>query len=428
MAKYKHLCLQDRIDIQINLDKGFNFREIALEIGKDASTISKEVRRHLYQRETGTGGLAYNPCAKAKGCRIQHACARTCYKFCHICGKCVKYCKQFVPHVCKRLVNPPYCCNGCPRVKKCYGTKMFYVAASAHRDYKEHLKETRKGFLIAEAEAIRINNVLVPLIKKGHSIHHICVNHKDELMLSEKTMYTYIDGGLFNVRNIDLPRKVRYRQRKKPVEFKVDRKCRIGRTYEDYITFLKDNNEPAVAQMDTVKGNISGKVLLTIHFVNVGFMLAFLREANTARSVTDIFDELYSKLGRELFMRLFPVILTDNGSEFSNPTKIEFDSNGERRTNVFYCDRNRSDQKGNIEVNHEFIRRITPQGESFNLRTQDDINLMMSHINSYKRKRLNDQCPHTAFNLFYGSNIAEKLNIQLISPDEINLTPSIFYK
>ncbi len=62
---------------------------------------------------------------------------------------------------------------------------------------------------------------------------------------------------------------------------------------------------------------------MTVYFVNVSLMLGFLREANTSKSVIDIYDELYQRLGGQDFRRLFPVILTDNGSEFSNPKCIE---------------------------------------------------------------------------------------------------------
>lgn len=247
-------------------------------------------------------------------------------------------------------------------------------------------------------------------------------------MLSERTVYSYIDSNVLNIKNIDLPRKVRYRQRKVEKILKIDKFCREGRTYDDYLVFIEKNDYPAVVQMDSVKGDMSGKVLLTIHFVSTSFMLAFLRDANTAKSVADVFNYLYSLLGRERFIKLFPVILTDNGSEFSDPTKIEFDENGERRTYIFYCDRNRSNQKGNIEVNHEFIRRISPKGVSFDSRTQDDINLMMSHINSYKRKRLNDQSPFSAFSLFYGKDIPRLLGIKEIEPDSIVLTTKLFKK
>lgn len=248
--------------------------------------------------------------------------------------------------------------------------------------------------------------------------------HKDELTVCEKTIYNYIDGGMFELKNIDLPRKVRYRVRKPKVVFKIDRRCRENRTYEDFLAYLEENPVPVV-QMDTVKGGVAGKVLLTLLFVETGLMLAFLRPANTAKSVAAVFNHMDRLLGRETFKKLFPVILTDNGSEFSDPLKIEVDSNGEIRTRIFYCQTNRPDQKGNIEVSHEFIRRVIPKGKSLDQFTQDDINLMMSHINSYNRLKLNDRCPYDLFKFLYSEKILIRLGLKRIATDEVNLTPKL---
>ena len=87
-------------------------------------------------------------------------------------------------------------------------------------------------------------------------------------------MYNYVDAQLFDIRNIDLPRKVKYRPRYKQPEFKVDRGCRIGRNYSDFQKFLESNPESTVIQMDSVIGRVGGKCLLTIHFVETSLMLA----------------------------------------------------------------------------------------------------------------------------------------------------------
>lgn len=431
MAKFKHLTILNRVEIQSCLDRGFRFYEIAKQLNKDPTTIAKEVKKHLIRKETGCGGQAYNPCVYVPRCYEVKICGvRNCFtrKSCPSCGKCITVCPRYLEYKCPKLSRPPYCCNGCSGLKGCRLTKYFYKASEAHEQYMRHLSESRQGSLITPAEVERICDLMYPLILKGQSVHHIIATHKDEIMLIERTVYSYIDSNVLNIKNIDLPRKVRYRQRKVEKILKIDKFCREGRTYDDYLVFIEKNDYPAVVQMDSVKGDMSGKVLLTIHFVSTSFMLAFLRDANTAKSVADVFNYLYSLLGRERFIKLFPVILTDNGSEFSDPTKIEFDENGERRTYIFYCDRNRSNQKGNIEVNHEFIRRISPKGVSFDSRTQDDINLMMSHINSYKRKRLNDQSPFSAFSLFYGKDIPRLLGIKEIEPDSIVLTTKLFKK
>lgn len=265
-------------------------------------------------------------------------------------------------------------------------------------------------------------------LREGQSIHMICVNNADDIMLDEKTIYNYIDAGLLSVDNIDLPRKVRYRARshKKPV--RVDKQCHIGRTYEDFETYLAANPDIPVVEMDSVEGRKGGKVLLTIYFRNSSLMLAFIRETNTAKSVTEIFNQLYELLGHDTFASLFQVVLTDRGSEFTNPLAIEFNENAKRRTHIFYCDPQRSDQKGGCEVTHEMIRRILPKGTSFDELDQDDINLMMSHINSYNRKKLNNQSAHQLFSFLNSEEILEQLSIKLIPANEINLTPLLLKK
>ena len=254
------------------------------------------------------------------------------------------------------------------------------------------------------------------------------------MMCSEKTIYNYIDDCLLDVRNIDLPRKVRFRPRRKKAEFKVDKGCRIGRSYKEFETFMEKNPDTPVVQMDTVIGSVGGKCLLTIHFVVSSLMLAFLRDANTSQSVIDIFDALDATLGKRIFNRLFPVILTDNGSEFSNPTKIEYRYNNcftvsdFCRTSIFYCDAGRPYQKGAIEVNHELIRRVLPKGTSFDNLTQKDVTRMMNHINSYKRKKLNDRSPYETFSFHYGEEVLRRLGCAPVPAEDILLKPSLLKK
>lgn len=101
---------------------------------------------------------------------------------------------------------------------------------------------------------------------------------------------------------------------------------------------------------------------MTVHFVLQKFQLAFLRASNDSKSVTDIFNMLYKKLGKELYMKLFPILLCDNGSEFSTPRSLEYGPDGELRSKVFYCNPAAPNEKGACEVNHEFIRRIILKG------------------------------------------------------------------
>ena len=426
LKKHKHLTLTERITIQSSLNQNKSIRKIAKELRRDVTTIAKEIKRHLVIRETGRGGRKYNPCSKVDTCKIQNLCnPRPCFKFwCKECGKCFLYCKEFEEKVCERLLKAPYCCNGCPKKSTCIHRKKYYYAEHAHSQYRSKMSDSRKGILLSEEETVNLERLITTPIICGQSIHHVCSVYKDEIPVCEKTIYNYIENSVFELKNIDLVRKVRYKARKRPVEHKIDTRCRENRTYQEYLTYIQENDVPTV-QMDTVKGGKTGKVLLTLLFVQCGFMLAYLRDNNTSLSVVSVFNLLYEKLGEENFKRLFPVILTDNGTEFSNPLRIETNCWGEIRTRVFYCDINRSDQKGSIEVNHEFIRRILPKGKTFEKLTQEQVNLMMSHINSYRRKKFNDVSPYTLFKTVYGQELLDLLDIDEIAPNEINLTPNL---
>jgi IS30 family transposase len=243
-------------------------------------------------------------------------------------------------------------------------------------------------------------------------------------MVCEKTIYNYIEMGALSVKNIDLPRKIRYRaRRKRQMSYKVDKKCLEDRRYDDYLKFLDQNNDISIVQMDSVEGTKGGKVLLTIHFVDTSFMLMFLRDSNDSKSVTDAFKMIYDSVGQSEFQKLFPVLLTDNGSEFSDPESIEKMESKGRITNVFYCHPYSSYEKPEVENNHELIRRVIPKGKSMNNLNQKDINLLMSHINSYTRKKLNDQSPLDSFSSRYGFKLIDSLQIKRIPANEVILKP-----
>lgn len=425
----KFLNHQDRISISRGLREQLSFGEIAKELGRDRSTVAKEIKRYSTERKSGCSYYSYNACVHRKLCKEKKVCGADCTRpssaKCSICNKCNDNCSMFEEEVCLALSRPPYVCNGCFEREKCTLKKIFYDPDEAHVKASEHISSSRSGFCTTEDEIARINSIITPLVRQGQSIHQIYITHKDELMCSEKTLYNYVDACLFEVRNIDLPRKVKYRTRYKKPEFKVDRACRFGRTYVDFQHYTANNPELPIIQMDSVVGSIGGKVLLTIHFVDTSLMLAFIRDANTSQSVIDIWNNLNNILGDTTFKKLFPIILTDNGSEFSNPSAIENGEKNKHRTRVFYCDPSCPYQKGACEVNHELIRRILPKGTSFDHLTQDDVNLMMNHINSYTRKKLNNRTPYESFSFFYGEDVLKALGCIPIAPEDIILKPSL---
>ena len=415
----KHLSLSERFDIENGLSTRKSFKEIARSIGKDCTTISREIRNHYVVKNTGSIGRQFNNCIYRSTCPNRG-------KNCNL-----NNCTKFKEQKCNLLNKPPYVCNGCKLKNQCTLTKHFYDAAYANNEYLSNLSEVRSGVMIYQNEIDNLNSILTPLIcEQNQSIHQVIINNKNKIMFSDKTIYKYIDLGILNVRNIDLPRKVRFRNRTKATTvYKIDKKCLENRTYEDFLNYIKEHPDTPIVEMDSVEGKKGGKVLLTIHFVNCSFMLAFIRKHNDAQSVIDIFNHLQDILGINKFKELFVVILTDNGSEFSNPTEIEFDiKTGELRTQIFYCHPSSPFEKGACEVNHELLRRILPKGTSFDDLTQNDINLIMSHINSYKRKKLNNVSPLTMFSTIYGKETVDKLGIQEIEPNSVNLSKNILNK
>ena len=431
MNKQKHLNLESRILIETQLNERNSFKSIARQLGKDCTTISKEVKSHICFEKVGTYGKSFNDCRLAfeRRCSMQKTCRLCTYKgnrFCWACGKCTSSCPSYEKFVCPKLSKPPYVCNGCTERSKCALEKRLYKASYAQIEYEQVRSECRSGFALSETELEQIDSVVSPLLKKGQSLRHIAIHHADEIMKSERTLYTYINNGLFSARNIDMPRTVRMRPRRNVSKnLKVDKSCRIGRDFQCFEKYMEEHPDAAVRQLDSVEGIKGGAVLLTIHFVEQELQLAFLRQHNDSQSVIDIFNRLYIELRTDIFIELFPVLLADNGSEFSNPSVIEFDAQGNQRTKMFYCDASAPYQKGSCENNHELIRRIIPKGTDIGKYTQDQIDLMMSHINSYSRKKLGNKSPYEIFEFQYGRKILDAFHLQKIPADEITLSPEL---
>ncbi len=429
MPKQTHLSYEERIAIKQGLDNGLSFKRIAFNLNRDPTTISKEVRNHRIFRKTGAYGRVFNNCTYKTDCSHKHLCP-SCKqnRLCALCSKCTSICPDFKRKPCILLESAPYVCNGCKNLHACTLEKSFYNAKTAQEEYESLCSESRQGLSLSEKEIQQIDSLVSPLIMKGQSLHHIIHNNRDSISVSKSTMYRLIEYNVFQARNIDMPRKVRYAKRRVKKHVRIDKKCRVGRTYLDFRNYMDNHPDVSVVEIDSVEGTKGGKVLLTIHFVKAEFMLAFIREANTSQSVIDIFNELYRILGHTLFVQLFPVLLGDNGTEFSNPTAIETTTDGEIRTRLFYCDPSSPHQKGAAERNHEQIRRIIPKGKPLDIYTQEDISLMMNHVNSYGRPCLGNKTPYEIMSFMYGEEVLERLGCCKVAPNDVTLRPALLKK
>lgn len=426
----KHLTLSQRIIIEQGLNEGLTFTAIAKKINKDPSTVSKEVRRHRTLKERKNKHLPPR-CKLEKSCSVTGLC-KGCRSKCNECNKCLSICKDYQPKSCGRTDKPPYVCNACRSLVSCHYFRYIYVAKYADDVYHELLSSSREGINQSAESMQTIDSLISPLLLKGQSLSHIYSNHAEELAdlnCKRRTVYRYLDQNLFTAKNIDLPRKVKYKKRKASVKIQTTNpNYRIGHTYNDFIQYIQQNPDMPIVEMDTVEGCKGGKVLLTLLFRNCNLMLILLLRDKTQQSVIEAFDQLSKSIGVRRFKKLFSVILTDNGTEFQNRERLEQNAKLTKRCKIFYCDPNCSWQKGMIEKNHEYIRYIVPKGKSFDKYTQEDIDLIMNHINSTARDSLNGCTPYKLSRLLLDNHLHDALSLQEIAPDDVTLKPILLKK
>ncbi len=412
-----HLTLEHREVVEDALKENMNFTDIADMLGYHRTSISAEVKNRRIEGNQNLYGTNFVNCEFESSCD----------KFEGI--GCKRKCSRFQPKQCPSLKKAPYVCNGCSKKHVCRYKKYFYRAKEAQKDYESLLKEAREGIHLTQEEIDKINSIIVPLIKEqGQSVNQVYINHPDMLYFSKTQFYRLVDLGYFDLKNIDLRRKVKYKLQKDetPRRTREEAKVRLNRTYKDFEKFIESNKDIDIIEMDTVEGIKGGKVMLTLLFVTYNFMLIFLLDSQTKEEVIKRLDFLKQELTEERFEELIKVILTDNGKEFYGANEIEQNLNQTKKiTNLYYCDPMKSNQKPHIEKNHEYIRYILPKKTSFDNLTQEDCNIIMSHINSTPRESLKNKTPYQAILNIFTKEELLKLGVCEIEPDKVNLTKKI---
>ena len=441
--KKPRLTDADRLAMESMLRSGKTVYAIAKALSRPVTTVTREIKARAVESDKGAAYRVTNRCAFRMECGRRQVCAHCLYdgrRQCKFCRQCNSHCPAFVEQKCERLDNPPFVCNGCADERRCVLRKRYYLHGKAQANYETILSESRTGANVTEGELLAFDALLRDLTAKGQSVHAAMASNPDRFTVSEKTVYRYINGGLLSTKRGELPRACMVKPRKgKGVEHRVDRTCRVGRTWDDYLKFVAEHPGVRVVEMDTVEGARGGKALPALLFNPFNFMLAFPVDAKTGECVLGVFAAIVAALRghygedgwREVFARLFPVILTDNGTEFSNPARIEFDADGGRLTSVFYCNAYASYEKPHVECNHEFIRLVLPKGTayteptSFDGPTQDMASLMMSHVNSYVRDGLGDRTPYDLFAAEFGEDVAALFGIVRVAANDVTLKPSL---
>jgi IS30 family transposase len=394
--KNKHLTLDERIEIQDCLNHGMTFKSVAQRIGKDQTTVSKEVKRHITVNPSPIKRITRD------GTPLENV-------------------------VCPLLLKAPFVCNPCKkRHTNCAFQKQLYHARMAQNAYESLLTEAREGIPLNKEAFYEIDAIVSSGIKHGQHLYHIMKTNN--LGISKSTVYRHLQRGYLSVGKLDFPRVVKFKLRKpKKMEF-IPKAAKFGRTHDNFLSYIQENGVSSWVEMDTVLGRMGGKVLLTLHFTFCNFMAALLLEDKTAVQVTEKIRLLKSTLAAHgiRFGDVFPLLLTDNGGEFANVCAIENTlSNDERESFLFFCDPYQSNQKPRVEKNHSIFRDIVPKGESFDNFSQETVNLIFSHINSIKRKSLNGKTPYALFSFAFGVEIAVMLGITPIPADQVSQSPKL---
>ena len=417
--KNKHLSFEERVIIETGIRNGSSKKSIADTLGKDKSTIGKEIKLHRIL---------------SKKCNLPLECSN--YKKCKLGRTCKASCSDYIPFTCSRRDRTPGACNGCSKTSSCHFNHYKYDPSSAEHEYKSDLVSSRVGINTPEDELIRIGSIIEPLIKQGLSPYAILQIHP-EIPLSEKTIYTYIETNVFKNVGIDLIALDLRRQTSRKItkkdsnqyKLRSDRKYLKSRAYTDYLSYLEDNPNAKIVQMDTVYNDVSNDPFMqTFKFLKYSFTFIIYHESKSASAMLDGILLLESILGEELFVKEVEVLITDRGSEFTLADDIETRKDGSKRTRIFYCDPMCSHQKGSLENNHEEIRYICPKCTnlySLGLDCQAKANRITSHINSFPKENLNGKTPFEYLH-FLNPYLYQKLidaGIEEIKADKVILKP-----
>ncbi|WP_278410527.1 helix-turn-helix domain-containing protein [Alistipes shahii] len=430
----KHMDDKDRGRIEYLLDCGKTITQIAKDLGRPESTVSREIQNRRIDSEKRFG-CTNRLCSRFDECELTQFDGFS-TRLRKNSARCFDRCPRFFEAGCERWAKAPYVCNGCEREPHCPLRKKYYRAAGAQANYEGTLHASRLGVHVDAKTFEELDRVVSLGVKKGQSVRHIVASNPELFDgISPRTVYDWIHGNLLLAKKHDLPFACGRRARPKKMETKTNAKCRIGRTIQEMREWLKENPGVVPCEVDTVIGSISGKVLFTMIFPDTGLALAFLRDAKTSQTCTRIFNMLWELAGPDLFRALFAAILGDNGVEFSDPGMIEnYRPDPEhnptkllpRGVRFWYADPYCSTHKPHIERVHEDIRRVLMKGTSFNALDQDGINLVMSHVNSMHKPSLGDRTPYDVFIEKHGESgrrLLEALGIRKVPGNQVTLHP-----
>jgi IS30 family transposase len=253
----------------------------------------------------------------------------------------------------------------------------------------------------------------------------IWCEYGNTLGISKRTFYRWADLG-YGVINMELPKKVGYKPRKKNKANETLRPDLEGRRYADFKE-LPEEVRMSAFEMDCVEGlRKDKKVILTLFHKRTHFQFGILLAEHTSECVVGALDALETVLGNK-FRKLIPLIVVDRGHEFRDIEAMEKSALGKgKRSKVYVCDPQRPDQRGQSERAHVDVRKILPKKvTSFDVLTPWDIATVFSHVNSVPRPSLGGVAPMALAMAMFPSEFFEELGLTLVSTTMIYLKPDL---
>ncbi len=421
---YSHLTLEMRKSIENYVIEGRTLAYMASEIGVDATSISRELKRNRRCDGARADPSSRNRCAHRRACSVRHLCGPGCTRKCSACarmcadGRCPRYEKE----VCPRTHRAPWVCNGCGKRPTCPLERFTYSAKVAQAKADSRLSETREGLDMTGHEMAFLAKAVKEGLAKGQSVHHVFAS-RDDLPCSERSFYRHVENEAIDVRKMDLRKKVKYRKRSRRAPGRHETGFYAGRTYADYMELGAGERANAV-QMDCVMGAEGDEqCILTLHFVTLRFQIYILLARHDSASVVAALDWLELLCGERAFRRLFGLVLADRGSEFDDMGGIEKGG----RCSVYYADPRRPDQKGGCEKNHVELRKIVPKGTSIDALGLDAwlVAGICSHANSSLRLAIGDASPMALAKTALPASLLDGLGLELIPPEEVETRPEL---
>lgn len=371
ITHWKHLTLEQRMEIAHGLAHEEPLKSIAERIGMDPTSVSREIRRNRIQVTQGSGE-------------------------------------------CGRLRRFPFVCSGCERKygkAKCGCAKMAYDAKAAQAKADKRLVQSRAGLDCDESEFRLVDDALTAGLAQRKSVYEVSRQPEVAAVASAPTIYRWVSLGIMTAKAIDLPKAARCKKRKaRAYEYGGSSKGKEGRNFVDYLAHRRANPGEFGCQMDFL-GSIKTdrKAVLTVSIPELHFVYIRLLPKSDPKAVKALWDRMDAALGREAFSRVFSFILTDNDPCFADYAAIEADADGVIRTRVFYADPYASNQKGSVENMNGQLRLHFPKGKSVDGLTDERVREANLAMIERPLRSLGGKSPREAFEAVYGQGLIERL-------------------